>query len=197
MTTPTATHGSGDSDDSPRRLPAYQALFAVDVRDFSGYRGRDHAELTRRIPRILAAAFDRAGLAEVWGEEIWHRVIGDSYVAGFRSSVLPLLLNPLLGAMQAQLRHENGTEAIGNPPRPIRMRVSIHVGPATEPTGDGDTDGSGEVRIEAHGLLDADVVKDLLSRAEDETCVAAIVSERAYSDAGTPASGRAGTCEHR
>ncbi len=180
---PAVPRGSGESDDSSRRLPPYQALFAVDVRDFSGYRGRDHEELTRRIPRILAAAFDRAGLEEVWSEEIWHRVIGDSYVAGFRSAVLPLLLNPLLGALQEQLRHENRTDAIGDPPRPIRMRVSVHVGPATEPSGDDDSDGSGEARIEVHRLLDADVVKELLSRADDETCVAAIISQRAFVDA--------------
>lgn len=185
MTTSSALpHDDSGGADLPRRLPPYQALFAVDVRDFSGYQGRDHAELTRRIPRILSAAFRRAGLEEVWsGEELWQRMIGDSYVAGFRSSALPLLLNPLLGALQAQLRHENRTEAIGDPPRPLRMRVSVHVGPVTEPTGDADTDGSGEARVEVHRLLDADVVKSLLSRAENDTCVAAIVSERAYRDA--------------
>jgi hypothetical protein len=184
MTTPSgAPHSDGGCGDQPRRLPPYQALFAVDIRDYSGHQGRDHAQLTRRIPRILNAAFHRAGLEELWSEEIWQRMIGDSYVAGFRPSVLPLLLNPLLGALQAQLRHENRTDAIGDPPRPLRMRVSIHVGPVTEPTGDRDTDGSGAARVEVHRLLDADAVKSLLSRAENDTCVAAIVSERAYCDA--------------
>jgi class 3 adenylate cyclase len=183
MTTPPSSDDHTSSSD-PRRLPPYRALLAVDVRDFSGYPGGDHAELTARIRPIVAAAFHRCGLVDVWEDEIWHRVIGDSYVAAFPSPVLPMLLNPLLRALQDQLEHENRYAPIGNPPRPIRIRASVHVGPVTDPSAVAPSaDGSGDPRVETHRLLDADEVKDLLTRSGDETCVAAIVSGRTYNDA--------------
>lgn len=156
----------------PAELPAYQALFAADIKDFSGRPGRDHAALTERLPQIVAAAFTAAGLAEVWERQTFRRVVGDEIALGFPATVLPLLLNPLLGALQAEL--------VGGP---VRLRVSVHVGPVTGPGTTAVSDGSGADRVEAHRLLDADAVKDLLTRSDEVTVVAAIVSERAVADA--------------
>ncbi len=166
----------------PRRLPPYRALLAVDVRDFSGYAGSDHAELTRRIRPTVAAAFARCGLGVLEDEEIWQRVIGDCYVAAFRSSMLPALLHPLLRALQEQLDHDNRHDPVAYPPRPVRMRAAVHVGPVTDPDDDPGTDGSGDARVEVHRLLDADVLKDVLTRSGDATCVAALVSDRVHHD---------------
>lgn len=156
----------------PAELPAYQALFAADVKDFSGRPGRDHAALTEQLPQIVAAAFAAAGLAEIWERQTFRRVVGDEIALGFPATVLPLLLNPLLGALQAEL--VDG---------PVRMRVSVHVGPVTGPGTTAISDGSGAARVEAHRLLDSDAVKELLTRSDDITSVAAIVSERAVADA--------------
>lgn len=90
-----------------RRLPPYQALFAVDIKDFSGFESAAHAEVTARIRPIVAAVLRRCGLGAVWDDELWHRTIGDAYVAAYPSTTLPMLVHPLLNALQVQLEHEN------------------------------------------------------------------------------------------
>jgi hypothetical protein len=176
------THVAGNSTRS-RRLPPYRALFAVDIKDFSGFESAAHAEVTARIRPIVAAAFRRCGLGAVWDDELWHRTIGDAYVAAYPSTALPLLVHPLLNALQIQLEHENRRAPAGHPPRPLRMRASVHVGPVTDPEDDPATDGSGTSRVDTHRLLDSFEVKQVLARAGDATCLAAIVSERAFTDA--------------
>ncbi|MCO1657348.1 hypothetical protein [Pseudonocardia humida] len=153
------------------------------MKDFSGFEAAAHAEVTGRIKPIMAATFRRCGLGEVWDDELWHRVIGDAYVSAYPSPALPLLVHPLLDALQTQLEHENRTAPVGHPPRPLRMRASIHVGPITDPEDDPVTDGSGTSRVDTHRLLDSTEVKQALARAGEKTCVAAIVSDRAFTDA--------------
>lgn len=125
-----------------RRLPPYQALFAVDIKDFSGFESAAHAEVTARIRPIVAAVFRRCGLGAVWDDELWHRTIGDA---------------PDAGASAAQ-----------RAPSPARTRES---------------EGSCPSRVDTHRLLDSFEVKQALARAGDATCLAAIVSERAFTDA--------------
>lgn len=162
-------------------LPPYRALLVVDMKDFSGRESRDHQSLTEQIPDILANGFAAAGLRHEWADRAFSRTTGDGYVAGFRSALLPRLLNPLLGAMQQELLMINRSAAAGTPP--IRMRVSLHVGPVTDSGANAEGDGSGAARVEAHRLVDAPEVKALLTRSADVTCVAAIISERVFEDA--------------
>ncbi|WP_286899140.1 hypothetical protein [Thermocrispum sp.] len=170
-------------DRHPQVLPPYRSLFVVDVKDFNGREGSRHAELTKDIPQILRLAFERAGLAQAWQQQRFHRHTGDGYFAGFDSAMLPLLLNPLLSALQDELLYRNARGLAAGHGQPLRMRAAITVGPVTEfakrPTGDR----SGDAQIETHRLVDADPVRNLLTRSGDTTCLAAIVSERAYHDA--------------
>ena len=164
-------------------LPPYRAMLAVDMKDFSSNKGRQHEPLTERIPQILAASFTRAGLGDEWAEgQRFPRSEGDGYVVGFRPPVLPFLVNPLLHALQDELEERNRTDPT---PRqtPIRMRVSINVGPVTDSGENPIGDGSGAARVETHRLLDARDVKDLLERSGPETYVVAIISARAFEDA--------------
>lgn len=164
-------------------LPPYRAMLAVDMKDFSGNQGREHEALTALIPQIVASAFTRAGLGSEWAEgQRFPRPEGDGYVVGFRPSVLPFLVNPLLQALQAELAERNATDST---PRqtPIRMRVGINVGPVTDSGENPVVDGSGAARVETHRLLEAPVVKDLLERSAPETYVAAIIGARAFEDA--------------
>lgn len=172
--------------DGPTELPAYRALLVVDARRFSSLPGRDHARVTDEIPVVLRRAFDRAGLTRLWEEAAFRDSTGgDSYYCGLDSRYLPSLLNPLLGALQDELVSRNA-----HAHHPIRLRASIHVGPLTGPESGKASEGSGAARIETHRLLDSDPVRSLLESAGQATCVAAIVSERAYLDA--VASGYAG-----
>lgn len=164
-------------------LPPYRALLAVDVKDFSGLPGRHHAAVTEEIPRILRDAFTRAGIGDIWDDRLFNHSTGDGLAAGFRSAVLPFLLNPLLPALQDELSYRNRVGGVDTAEEPIRMRVSITVGPVTGSGSDDISEGSGSSRIEVHRLLDAEPVKDILARSGATTCVAAIVSARAYEDA--------------
>ncbi|NIH78971.1 hypothetical protein [Amycolatopsis viridis] len=169
--------------DHVEALPPYRALLVVDIRHFSGRRGRFHAELTDAVPQILAQAFQRAGLDRMWREHKFGATTGDGYVAGFPAEELPFLLNPFLPALQEELEYRNtvGWRAAGD--EPLRMRVSVNVGPMTDSGGKALSEGSGASRVENHRLLDSDPVRDLLTRSGKPTCVAAIVSDRAFADA--------------
>ncbi len=164
----------------PAHLPPYCAILVVDVTDFSGRRGRDHAALTDAIPQILRQTFRRCGLAEVWGDAVFCTGTGDGYVLGLRSALLPYLINPFLPALQDELDDRNASRPHDEP---LRMRVTIHVGPVTATGSDLLSEGSGAARVQAHRLIDSHPVRDLISRSGPATCVAAIVSSRAFADA--------------
>ncbi|SDN04283.1 hypothetical protein [Allokutzneria albata] len=170
----------GQHNGNVAELPQYRALLVVDVMDFSGRRGREHAELTEVIPRLLKQALNRCGLSDLWERVRFEVTTGDGYTLGFDATVLPFLLNPFLAALQDELEFQNAVRP-GHPP--LRMRVSVNVGPLTDSGRNAISDGSGTPRVETHRLLDAEPVKALLSRSSSVTCIAAIVSERAFEDA--------------
>ncbi|QKV79605.1 hypothetical protein [Amycolatopsis sp. Hca4] len=164
----------------PTELPPYRALLAVDIRDFSGVLAKDHAPVTDAIPTILRSAFQRCGQGDAWREQRFGFSTGDGYAVGLPSAVLPFLLNPFLPALQEELVYRSD---VGADPVPLRMRVSVHIGPVTDSGTNLLSEGSGTARIEAHRLLDAAPVRELLNRSGPMTRVAAIVSEQVYRDA--------------
>src|SRR5947209_15218335 len=166
-----------------QELPPYRALLIVDVKEFSARPGRYHQELTGAIPRILQQAFARCGLADLYDEKLFHGTTGDGYFLGFRTGVLPYLINPLLGALQDELDYRAAVQTVSGPEQDLRMRVSINVGPMEDSGHNAINDGSGDARIENHRLLDSEPVRELLSRSGATTRVAAIISARAVEDA--------------
>jgi hypothetical protein len=94
--------------------------------------------------------------------------------------VLPFLIDPLLTALQEELTLANNGAAAGA--APLRMRMSVHVGPLTASDIGRISDGSGAARVAAHRLVDAPAVKALLVRSTAATCVAGIISERVVED---------------
>ncbi|ONI77416.1 hypothetical protein BWI15_02560 [Kribbella sp. ALI-6-A] len=177
MTTPQDPGFAGVS-----ALPPYRSLLVVDMKDYSGSPGRYQTELTQQIPKILKATFKRAGLASVWSQKTFHNTTGDGYAVGLPAEILPLLLNPYLGLLQAELEDRNRVRRHGH--QSIRFRVSIHVGPVHDSGTNSSGDGSGAARVELHRLLDSQPVRQLLAGSDSEvTHVAGIVSPRAYEDA--------------
>ncbi|GAA1263801.1 hypothetical protein [Saccharothrix xinjiangensis] len=172
-------------------LPPYRSLLVVDVKDFSGLPGRDHAAVTDAIPDILYGAFERVGAVDEWARRRFAQSTGDGLSAAFDSAVLPLLVDPLPRALQEELEFRAQVDGLPG----LRMRMSVAVGPITDPNPDGVSTGSGHARVENHRLLDADVVKDLLARSGPATRVAAAISSRAFEDAVV--SGYAGVGEDR
>ncbi|MEQ3552486.1 hypothetical protein WIS52_18585 [Pseudonocardia nematodicida] len=164
-------------------LPPYRAMLAVDVKDFSSRPGRDHHDLTEEIPGILRAAFARGGRESAWVDDrCFHRSDGDGYVAGFRPAILPFLITTFLSELQNELAERDGVGR-GDHRDPIRMRVSINVGPVASSGGNTIADGSGRARIELHRFLDCAAVRQALDRSDPATHVAAIISRHAFDDA--------------
>lgn len=160
---------------APSALPPYRAILVVDVENFSGRPGRDQAALTEEIPRILKRAFVRCDRTEVLSHLRFQQSTGDGCVMGFEPVILPYLLNPFIPALQDELVDHDDRGG------PVRMRVSVSVGPVTE--SELISAGSGDTRIEAHRLIDADPLRRMLRDSDPTTRVAAIVSVRAYEDA--------------
>ncbi|MGZ0152693.1 hypothetical protein ACXJJ3_36940 [Kribbella sp. WER1] len=178
MSTPMDPRYSGAS-----ALPPYRALLVVDMKDYSGNPSRYQTELTRLIPEIMEAAFDRAGLARAWSSKTAHSTTGDGYALILPPELLPHLLNPYLTALQEELECRNRSRPYGWN-GPIRFRVSINVGPVVDSGENLLGDGSGAERVTLHRLLDSDPVRHLLNGSDpDVTQVAAIVSRRVYEDA--------------
>ncbi|MFI5733675.1 hypothetical protein ACIA49_26405 [Kribbella sp. NPDC051587] len=178
MSTPMDPRYTGVSE-----LPPYRALLVVDMKDYSGNAGRYQTELTKLIPEIMQAAFERVALGWIWDRKTAHNGTGDGYAIVLPPELLPHLLNPYLTALQEELEQRNRHR-----PHtwngPIRFRVSVNVGPISD-SGDNQLgDGSGAERVVLHRLLDSGPVRHLLAGSDPEvTQVAAIVSRRVYEDA--------------
>ncbi|MGO1048999.1 hypothetical protein [Crossiella sp. CA198] len=171
------------SQHQPSDLPPYRAVLVVDIKDYSGYQGVEHQSLSEQVPEILAATFARIGRPEVWAEKSFHDSTGDGYAVGLDPRRLPLLIDPFLTGLQQELagRHELATGAAAR--TPVRMRVSLSVGPLTDTGHNLLGDGKGAHRVEAHRLVDAPALKELLERTNPMlTFVAAILSERVFTD---------------
>ncbi len=172
---------TGHHHTEPAELPEYRTLLVVDMRGFGSVPGRDQAKVTDAIPDLLRHAFGRCNLAWLWEHVLFQASTGDGYLLCFPSNYVPFLLNPLLPALQEELKFQNTLV-----PYRIRMRVSINVGPLENVDKDIHSRGSGDSRVETHRLLDSAPVRQLLDGAGAATCVAAIVSDRVFHDAIAP-----------
>jgi hypothetical protein len=177
MSTPQDSGFAGVGD-----LPPYRSMLVVDMKDYSGTTSRQQAQLNGMIPEILESAFARCGLGAIWDEATFPSHSGDGYAIGLPSRRLPFLLNPYLDALQNELTDRSRLLAAAGF-EPIRMRVSVAVGPVTDSGFNTVSDGAGAARVELHRLLDSEPVRDLLKRCGESTLVAAIVSARAFEDA--------------
>lgn len=168
-------------DSRVRELPPYRAVLAVDVKNFSGVPAAQHRELTQRIPLLLKHAFTQANYASVWDDRRFAQSEGDGYVVGFRHEVLPILVGPVVDALQEVLELHNQMRTGGGPS--LRMRLSIAAGPLNDSGENQPGDGTGAAMVETHRLLDCEPVRQLLEASDPEvTFVAVVLSARVYDD---------------
>ncbi|WP_329082198.1 hypothetical protein [Streptosporangium sp. NBC_01469] len=157
-------------------MPGYRGIVAVDAEDFTKLSSVEHEVIARTVPEILESSFDRAGLAAIWNDREFPATRGDGYVFGFDPSMMPHVIDPWLKELQGVL----SDFALG--PIPMRLRVSLHIGPL--PAEGLEHDGNGTPRNDTHRLLNADQLKAILAEASPHvTRVAAILSGRCYEDA--------------
>ncbi|MEU3398167.1 hypothetical protein [Streptomyces filamentosus] len=162
-----------------RPLPPYRGILAVDAKDFTGRPAIEHEAVSRVVPELLKTALIRAGLGDLWEERAFPATTGDGYVLGFDPARMPFVIHPLLLTLQEVLTDFN---VLSHGAVPIRLRVSLNVGPL--PEAEDEFGGNGTARNDTHRLLDSRPVKAVLtSHNENITQVAAILSERCYEDA--------------
>ncbi|MFD8569968.1 hypothetical protein [Streptomyces sp. NPDC059639] len=162
-----------------RPLPPYRGILAVDAKDFTGRPAIEHEAVSRAVPELLKTALERSELRDVWDSRSFPTSTGDGYVFGFDPTRMPFVIHPLLLTLQDVLTDFN---VLSHGAVPIRLRVSLHVGPLPE-TGD-EFSGNGTPRNDTHRLLDSRPVKAVLaSHNESITHVAAIISDRCFEDA--------------
>ncbi len=171
-------------DGRPRALPPYTVMLAVDIKDFGGRRGADHESLTAAIPAILDDAFLRGGLGHLIESDRFDQASGDGWLRGYDPSVAPFLLNPFLFSLEEELtdRNHGGAHGLARG-GPLRMRVSINLGPVENKGRIRASDGSGDARVATHRLLDSKPVREMLEHSDPSaTHVAAIISARFHDD---------------
>ncbi|AUG76283.1 hypothetical protein CFP65_1384 [Kitasatospora sp. MMS16-BH015] len=157
--------------------PEELAVVVFDQVDYSKLPAADHTEASAVTGPLIEQALRRASLTAVL--ESWRifRETGDGLVFGCAPAYLPQLLDRFLPALEEVLAdHRSRAGRI-----PVRMRVAVTCGPVS--IDGGPVDGNGAARVEAHRLVDASVLKAVMTVANPEaTHVGAIVSDRVYQD---------------
>jgi hypothetical protein len=162
-----------------RRLPPLRAVLVVDAERFSKVPSAQQSPLNATIENVLDAAFARAGLAEAWADRRFSTHTGDGYVVGLPVEWLPQLVHPFLDELQAELKDRHDRRMHSDPP--LRLRASLHYGPL--PDEGRPNDGVGQPMVDAHRLVDADVLRRALREGHHEvTFLAALVSQRVFDD---------------
>lgn len=163
-----------------RPLPPYRAVLAVDAKGFTDLPGCTHEDVSRLIHQLVGDAMREAGLDAEWSSPDFYGPTGDGLAVGLPTRVLPYLVHPFPVRLQERL----DTHRRGHPgEEPLRLRVSLHVGPLPIDATVAGQGGNGVARNETHRLLDSDVVKGALKEASPRiTLVAMIVSDRVFQD---------------
>lgn len=165
---------------SSRPLPPYRAVLAVDAKDFTKLPGSAHEATSAAIKEVVGKALRDAGLTEEWSNPDFFGDTGDGLAVGMPSRVLPYLIHPFPALLQQHLVERRSSRP-GE--EPLRLRVSVHVGPLPADPDAPSSTGNGAARNDTHRLLDADVVKEALRDASPEiTLVAMIISDRVFDD---------------
>ncbi len=168
------------SDDSAhsetQEMPPTTAIMVVDTEKFSKHTDTQQEYLARLMPDVLADAFTRADLAEVWDERQFPDSTGDGFIIGFAPARLPFVVDRFVPALQQELR-ERARTMLSLDMR-LRMRLSLHVGPARLLNSLHADSPVGNPMIDTHRLVDTHAVRVLLAKSDPAvTFLAAIMSD--------------------
>ncbi|MEU6034721.1 hypothetical protein ABZ801_04880 [Actinomadura sp. NPDC047616] len=166
-----------------RKMPPMRGIMAVDAVGFSKNPSRPQPELSAAIPQVLAEAFDRCDLSEVWSARRFEEGTGDGYLFGVPHEDVPCLLHPLLDTLQEVLEeHDERLRARSRTLR-LRLRVAVNMGAVPDDGGD-PRDGIGTPTNDTFRLLDSRPIREVMANSNpDVTLLGAIVSERVFQEA--------------
>ncbi|MEU7783022.1 hypothetical protein [Amycolatopsis sp. NPDC049159] len=164
-------------------LPPYRALLVVDTKAFGSNSDADQGVLAAMIPDVLAQAFERAGLDEVWKTALFPHGTGDGYGIGFEPRFLPAVVSRLFDALESVLAERDVRLRATSRYLRMRMRASLNVGPIREADGESSAVAIGAAVITTHRLLDSAPVREVLTASDpDQTFLAVVLSQRIFDD---------------
>ncbi|WP_447007736.1 hypothetical protein ACRAKI_15245 [Saccharothrix isguenensis] len=174
-------HGVEGGD--PVDLPPYRAVLVVDTKEFGANSDPGQAHLVEVVPDVVALAFERAGLGRVWQEALFPHNTGDGFGIGFDTRHLPAVVSGFFDALQDVLAERDARLRARDRGLRLRMRASLNVGPVREAGPGGAAAVVGNAVITTHRLLDAQPVRDVLTRSDpDQTFLSVALSQRVFDD---------------
>lgn len=180
-TVPRTTDTENHIMPATQALPPPRAIFAVDTEKFTRNPSARQPQLRAAITELLASAFARCGLAEVWEARKLPQGTGDGFVFAIPQERTPFLLDPLLDRFQEVLEERDRLLRSEDRSLRLRVRVAIHMGSVSD--SDGQCEGVGTPMNDTFRLLDSEPVRQELSQSNpDITLLAAIVSQRVFED---------------
>ncbi|RSD13779.1 hypothetical protein [Amycolatopsis eburnea] len=164
-------------------LPPYRALLVVDTKGFGSNSDAGQGVLAALVPDVLAQAFERAGLGEVWQNALFPHGTGDGYGVGFEPRFLPAVVSKLFDALENVLAERDARLRATSRYLRMRMRASLNVGPIREADGESSAVAIGAAVITTHRLLDSAPVRDVLTQSDpDQTFLSVVLSQRIFED---------------
>ncbi|MFC8720732.1 hypothetical protein [Kitasatospora sp. NPDC057198] len=118
-----------DRSSDPRDIPDYQALFVIDMKGYSTVQSWRMTELWGDLENMLATAFVQSGLGAEWQAPSYRNPTGDGLILAMPLTRARLLVDPLPENLQ-RLLASHDRERLASI-APIRVRMSVHVGPLT------------------------------------------------------------------
>lgn len=172
----------GAWDEDSNSLPPYCAVLVVDTEGFGSNSDGAQELLGKKIPEVLAAAFERARLSHVWQARLFQQDTGDGMGIGFDPTHLPAVVTRFFDALQDVLAEVDIQLRAHSRRVRLRMRASLHVGPVRESDPrSGSATARGSTVITAHRLVDTPAVREALKRSDPEqTFLSVAVSQQVY-----------------
>ncbi|MFL1441332.1 MULTISPECIES: hypothetical protein [unclassified Nocardiopsis] len=165
-------------------MPPQRAVLAFDAEGFSRTSSRHQRLLNTTVRDVLAEAFQRCDLADLWRNCSFPQHTGDGYVVGVHSEYLPLLVHPLMDELQGVLVDAQPHLAFEDRDLRLRLRAAVGLGPLPDSGGAEPGDGVGTAMTETHRLLDAAPLKEALAAADPELTLLVVgLTGRAHEDA--------------
>jgi hypothetical protein len=169
--------------DLPAELPPYRAVLVVDTKEFGQNSDTGQELLAAAVPDVVALAFERAGLSEVWRQALFPHNTGDGYGMGFATRHLPAVVGKFFDTLQDVLAERDARLRAHDRRTRLRMRASLNVGPVSEPDSAGESAVVGSTVITTHRMLDAPAVREVLSKSDpDQTFLSIVLSQRVFDD---------------
>lgn len=170
-------------EDQVAELPPYRAVLVVDTKEFGSNTDSGQNFLVEEIREVLALAFKRAGLEDVFRGALFPHNTGDGFGMGMDTRYLPAVVTYFFDTLQDVLAERDVWLRARDRGLRLRMRASLTVGPVQEPDPDGGTAVVGSTVINAHRMLDAAPVRDMLARSDpDQTFLSVALSQGVYDD---------------